>query len=209
MEVLNQELEAAGYSIHVVAINYAASAGYQDNLAQACTFDVLQDEESVDAFGLLGGLVDDFFIFREGGRLAPGGYLPKAETNLTDPETYENVRSRIIEACELGPGEDCPGIAEPGSGQVIGDLNQDSSLDISDVVSILAALFRGDGGELPCGDGSFQDEGNRTLLDVNDDQEADISDAVYLLNYLFLGGAAPAAGIECVPVAGCPDACAG
>ena len=109
MESLRQELEAAGYPINVVAINHMGSTGTQDRIAAACTTDVLQDDDSVGAFSLLGGSVDDFFVYRAGGRLAPGGYLPATETNLTDPEVYENVRSKVIEAYELGEGEPCPG----------------------------------------------------------------------------------------------------
>ena len=60
---------------------------------------------------------------------------------------------------------------------VRGDVNQDSSRDLSDAVAILSFLFL-DADELSCPDAA----------DVDDDGELLITDAVALLNFLFLGG---------------------
>jgi hypothetical protein len=88
-----------------------------------------------------------------------------------------------------------------------GDVNQDGVLNLSDAVSVLTYLFQGTPAELPCGDGSAADEGNRALLDSDGGGTIHMADAIYVLNFLYQGGAPPALGIECVPIAGCEDAC--
>ncbi len=55
-----------------------------------------------------------------------------------------------------------------------GDTNSDRSIDISDAIRVLVALF-GQGPALPCPDAA----------DANDSGELDIADAVYILGYLF------------------------
>jgi hypothetical protein len=95
---------------------------------------------------------------------------------------------------------------DAGGYQLPGDSNQDGSLDISDAVSLLARLFLGGARPLPC-DGPLSSGGNRRLLDVNGDEGVDLTDAVYLLNFLFRSGPAPALGLSCVRIQGCPDAC--
>ncbi len=58
-----------------------------------------------------------------------------------------------------------------------GDGNEDSVVDLSDAVAIVAHLFLG--GPLPsC----------RDAMDANDDGALNITDPVFLLDYLFLGG---------------------
>lgn len=96
-------------------------------------------------------------------------------------------------------------VIEAGGGQIPGDSNQDSRVDISDAVSVLAILFLGRAA--PC-EGAMTEDGNRTLHDLNVDGNVDITDAVYLLTYLFQGGAAPVLGTACIRVEGCPDVCA-
>jgi len=88
-----------------------------------------------------------------------------------------------------------------------GAVNQDGVLNLSDAVSVLTYLFQGTPAELPCGDGSAADEGNRALLDSDGGGTIHMADAIYVLNFLYQGGAPLALGIECVPIAGCEDAC--
>ena len=102
-----------------------------------------------------------------------------------------------------------PGLVEgaaPGGFQRPGNINQDLALDISDGVRLLGLLFLS-GGTLPCGGDSINEGGNLLLADVNGDGSVDLTDAVGVLNYLFLNGSAPALGVECVRIAGCPNAC--
>ncbi|MBI4600735.1 MAG: hypothetical protein HY721_02130 [Planctomycetes bacterium] len=63
-----------------------------------------------------------------------------------------------------------------------GDSTGDGTVDVSDPIATLGALFLGDG-ELSCEDAA----------DSNDDEEVDLSDAVHTLLYLFGGGEAPPA----------------
>ncbi|MBI4585840.1 MAG: DUF362 domain-containing protein [Planctomycetes bacterium] len=60
-----------------------------------------------------------------------------------------------------------------------GDVNADREVDLSDAVTALLHLFRGQA--LPCA----------SSADVNDTGSLDVTDAVHLLSYLFLDGAAP------------------
>ncbi|MEM7232857.1 MAG: lamin tail domain-containing protein [Planctomycetota bacterium] len=87
-----------------------------------------------------------------------------------------------------------------------GDLDGDGSVNVSDVVRLLGALFRGEADGLPCGS-DISSAGNLAVVDLNADQQADLSDAVVALTFLFQNGDAPAAGLDCVDTAGCEDAC--
>lgn len=79
-------------------------------------------------------------------------------------------------------------VATQGSGgatqYVRGDVNQDGTVDISDVVNLLALLFIP--GSTPAGDCPESQ-------DVNSDGGVDISDAVYELATLFIPGSPPPA----------------
>ena len=61
-----------------------------------------------------------------------------------------------------------------------GDVNNDSSVNSSDPIYLLAFLYQG-GNSPPCMDAA----------DVNDDGYVDGSDVIYLNNFLYLGGPAP------------------
>ena len=105
------------------------------------------------------------------------------------------------------PGYADPGIAEGGA-QLPGDLNQDASFDISDSIALLGHLFLGSPARLPCQEGAIDDPANLELLDVNGDNSLNLTDAIHSLAYLFMGGAPPVPGTECIPIPGCPEACA-
>ena len=212
METMKGELEAAGHELNVVAINIMGGDGWIHLLTSRCSFDVLQDLPSVDAWGQMGGHVNDFFIYRKGGRLAPGGYLSSTgalNTNLATGDGYNNVYAAIVEADGLGPADACGQEPPEGGLQLPGNLNQDDSLDMSDAISLLGYLFLGAEKPLPCGGASLDGAGNRTLMDVNDDVRVNLSDAVHILNFLFGGGPPPVLGTDCILIAGCPAACPG
>lgn len=96
-----------------------------------------------------------------------------------------------------------------GGSQRPSDCNQDGNLDISDGICLLGHLFLGSPSTLPCGDGATTDPGNTQLVDTNGDGNVDLSDAVAIFGFLFLGSSPPALGLECVPIAGCPEVCGG
>jgi hypothetical protein len=62
-----------------------------------------------------------------------------------------------------------------------GDVNADNSIDISDVVYLIAWIFSGGAAPIPA----------KLVGDVNCDLSTDISDLVYLIEYIFSGGSAP------------------
>ncbi|MCX6833131.1 MAG: PKD domain-containing protein [candidate division Zixibacteria bacterium] len=66
---------------------------------------------------------------------------------------------------------------------ICGDANGDATVDISDVVSLIAYIFSGGPAPSPLLAG-----------DANCDGGVDISDAVYLISYIFSGGPAPCTG---------------
>jgi hypothetical protein len=117
---------------------------------------------------------------------------PRESWNL--PESWE-PSSQLLGS--PGRGEDVP-----AGRQLPGDFNQDGRLTVSDAVGILRHLLLG-ADRPPCA----VPEGNLMLLDLNDDRAVGVADAVHLLGYLFAGGEPPAAGTDCVPMAGCPDLC--
>jgi hypothetical protein len=202
---MRSDFEQNGYAIKIVAINNKFAVTSQGSLAIRCTFDCLQDTEADDVWGLMGGQKDDFFIYREGGALAPGGYLrfgAGVDTNLSTQAGYQSLRSAIVQAYTLGAGRQCDGV-DPGGMQLPGNINQDDRLDLVDAIALLGTLFQGD--PAPCDEGDFEGEGNRLLLDSNGDGGVDLTDVVHLLNYLFRGGPPMAQGTVCRPIAGCPD----
>ena len=206
---MRRDLETGGYSVNVVAINIIGAESTQSQLSTRASFDLLQDVATANVWQLMGGGKDDFFIYRQGGALAPGGYLSvvgPVDTNLSTAEGYQNVFDAIVAAHDLGPGTNCAGPA--GGLQLPGDASQDSKLDLTDAVSVLNHLFLGVAEPLPCEGGTFEDAGNRALLDVNGDGKVDLSDPVHTLNYLFAGGSPPSGGTSCSPIVGCPEVCA-
>lgn len=208
MEVMRRDLETGGYSVNVVAINVIGAESTQSQLSTRASFDLLQDVTTVNAWELMGGGKDDFFIYREGGGLAPGGFLSafgEVNTDLSTPEGYRNIFDAIVAAHDLGSGTNCAGPA--GGLQLPGDASQDSKLDLTDPVRVLNHLFLGVTEPLPCDGGTLEGEGNLALLDVNGDGKVDLSDPVHALNYLFSGGGPPSGGTGCTPIAGCPDVC--
>ncbi len=95
--------------------------------------------------------------------------------------------------------------AATGGLQLPCDLNQDALLNVSDAVLLLRCLFGVRTPALPCGDGSFDDPGNRALLDFSGDGVVRLDDCTALLSHLFAGGAPPALGATYTAIAGCPD----
>ena len=88
---MREELLTEGYEINVVVINRTGKEGTQQNLVSRCDFDLLQDVVEVGAWTLMDGVKDDIFIYREGGTLAPGGYLATSgpvSTMLSSAEGY-------------------------------------------------------------------------------------------------------------------------
>jgi hypothetical protein len=112
------------------------------------------------------------------------------ECDIEFGESTDCNKNGIPDDCDIASGEslDNDGDLEPDECRDSrplfhrGDINGDSSLDISDAVGTLDYLFAG--GAIPtCLESS----------DFNNDRIVDISDAVASLNYLFSGGEPPAA----------------
>ena len=67
----------------------------------------------------------------------------------------------------------------PGS-YICGDANEDTLVNLTDIVFMINYLFRGGPEPVPLASG-----------DVNLDQEVNVSDVVYLINYVFKSGPEP------------------
>ena len=112
------------------------------------------------------------------------------ECDIEFGESADCNKNGIPDDCDIASGDslDIDGDLEPDECRDSrplfhrGDINGDSSLDITDAVGTLDYLFAG--GAIPsCIEAS----------DFNNDRIVDISDAVASLNYLFSGGEPPAA----------------
>jgi hypothetical protein len=95
-----------------------------------------------------------------------------------------------------------------GGLQLVGDMDQNQQVNLTDAISLLLRLLDSADASWPCEGVGFKD-GNRALADVNGDFRADLSAAVYLLGYLFRQGPPPRGGVGCVRIDGCPDVCSG
>ena len=73
----------------------------------------------------------------------------------------------------------------PAAATVVGDVNFDFEVNLTDAVTLLNALFLG--GSNPCPKAS----------DFNEDSMTDLTDAVAILNYLFLEGPNPSTKVSC------------
>ena len=109
-----------------------------------------------------------------------------------------------VTAIDLAGNESAPSAAATatalagaaGGGQIPGDFNQDSNVDISDSIALFSYLFLGqDPPQCPAG------------LDSNGDGGVDISDGITSLAYLFQGGRVHALGAACARIEDCPDVC--
>ena len=77
---------------------------------------------------------------------------------------------------------------------------------MSDVTELLASLFTASDRPLPCEE-DLRAPGNVRLLDSDGNGRLMITDAIHLLGFIFQRGTPPALGVECLPVAGCPERC--
>ena len=75
------------------------------------------------------------------------------------------------------------------------------------VFLLLLRLFGQSGLPLPCDGESLEAGGNAVLFDLTQDGSVDLGDSLFLLNYLVGAGPAPAGGVTCQRVEGCPNLC--
>ncbi len=95
-----------------------------------------------------------------------------------------------------------------GGGQLPGDISQDGSVDLTDIVSLARQLFGGDEGPQICDDTAAGITSRESLRDINGDEETNISDVVSLASFLFSGGDEPFLGTACRRLPGCAEICA-
>ena len=108
---------------------------------------------------------------------------------------------------DFGGSPGFPDVESDSGFQLVGNLNQDTRIDISDAYAMLRYLFSGQPTTLPCGDGEAEHASNRFLLDVDGSESVDIGDPIYLLAFLFQNGPPPTAGTSCLPLLDCPFVC--
>jgi hypothetical protein len=156
-----------------------------------------------DTLVLLGPLGEPFVQFEYDDSWYPSTDGEGHSLVLKEPPS---PRASWSEAEAWEPSADVAG--SPGRSDVLteglqlpGDLSQDGQLDLRDVLTLLE-IFRGRSSG-PC----VIDAANVSLTNINGVGGVDLSDLVGLVNYLFLRGVPPAAGVDCVPVRGCPDTC--
>ncbi|MBN1421773.1 MAG: CotH kinase family protein [Planctomycetes bacterium] len=131
-----------------------------------------------------------------------GGYSLVIRDPYAPRETWDDPASWRASLAEGGS----PGREDTAGGlQLTGDFTQNGRLTISDAVGMLYALSGSPAVSYPCP----AKDGNRRLLDFDGDGHMNSIDAIRLLMYLFRDGDPPPAGLDCIPIGGCPDVCGG
>jgi len=163
--------------------------------------------EEIILEGVLGERISRFTFEDSWHPEADGGGYSLVVNNATGDPTAWGDETHWRRSRDVGGS---PGVHEDGTAgwQLVGDLNQDGTVDISDPVSLLGLLFLAGDTPLPCGAGNPEDRGNVVLLDLNADHAVNLSDAIHVLSYLFRRGPPPVLGVDCQRVTECPDACA-
>ena len=99
LEHMRRELKNTGHDVQFVMINKADAVQDLPDLIAQCLFPIWQDNDAVNAWGLLGVHKDDFLILRADGTVFD--YLPQGgtrSTKLSTPEGYANVRDALLAA---------------------------------------------------------------------------------------------------------------
>ncbi len=99
-------------------------------------------------------------------------------TNRTEDTYYYKVRAQDAEN-QWGPYSDILNVYAK-SASVCGDVNQNGSINILDVSSLINYLYRGGSAPDPI-----------SIMDVNNSGETNIIDVSYIINYLYKSGPAP------------------
>ena len=97
LEQLSYELQNRAKVVNLVGINKHAAESTQSARSDECSFPLLQDTEEVNAWALLEGKKDAFYIYDSEGRLAV--HLPAqggVSTNLSTPTGYANLRDTLM-----------------------------------------------------------------------------------------------------------------
>lgn len=97
LEQLRYELQNRGRVVHLVGINKIDAESTQSALADECSFPLLQDTEAVNAWALMQGQKDDFYVYDSEGKLAV--HLPAhgdISTDLSSPNGYGNLRDTLM-----------------------------------------------------------------------------------------------------------------
>ncbi len=122
------------------------------------------DSEFTSTVTTVDSLTDNFYTVPDGQAL--------------DPDTSYYWRTRAFDLA--GNQSDFQPDPFMFSMFILGDVNDDEEIDISDVIYLVNYLFLGGSEPLPYQAG-----------DVNHDDNIDTGDLIYLINYLFIGGSPP------------------
>jgi hypothetical protein len=101
LEKMRSELESAGHSVKMVAVNDRAAAGVASTLSDVSTYPVFQDTEQVKAWEQHRAGKDDMMIYDRKGILLH--YLPingTIDSVLSKEPGYGNVKNLLIAASD-------------------------------------------------------------------------------------------------------------
>ncbi|MCB9506754.1 MAG: hypothetical protein H6700_11115 [Myxococcales bacterium] len=108
LEEMAATFEAMGQDVEFAIVNHAPTAEQAGALLERVSFPVFQDVAEVDAWGLLDGAKDDFFVYDTEGHLF--SFLrasPDLDTNLSTPTGFVTLKNQVLAALGL-PKEDTP-----------------------------------------------------------------------------------------------------
>ena len=99
LEQLQKELLTDKFEVNFVAINIQSGKDSQDEFISRCSFPLFQDTKEIDAFSKHQGGKDDYYIYNERGELTDYfPFLDERNSDLTDPQGYENVKQSLLKS---------------------------------------------------------------------------------------------------------------
>jgi hypothetical protein len=103
LQQMHYELDALNIDVHFVIVDRSSDDPPIENLTNRCDFPIFQDEAAINAWGLQGGVKDDFYFYDSNGVLQ--NFIPATDdvilSSYEDPPIdptsgYTNIKNAVL-----------------------------------------------------------------------------------------------------------------